>query len=420
MSTLKDKVFGKSATHMPNIQDEAGVMGTVSGIGKYKLRMVAALGSKDHVVMPEDVQNDARELLDLYDEYGLDHTSSDNILFLPYAGDTPISHAALAQIQTIQRWHRNRVTQVFHPFIHSPQSDAIASRLGLQTLTNTRASELVNDKALSQRELHERGVLTPIGKLVKTADEARVFFDYLNSQGYNWVGFKIPRSASGMGVFTITRAALDGYLEQYAHDLVTSGILLDGWIEGEKYASPNIQYCIGDCAEKDVFLFASDQILDANNVHRGNINMSDLLEKYPQLERDMLQVREWTREQGYRGIIGADFLMMREGDKVRSYYMEINARINGSTPGGLLADKITGSAQHTPWALHNNIAVPAGSTLNDFLLRLRRTGLEFDPSTKQGVLVTNGSAIAQFQKVMVVALGKSRDAVREMLLTIAQ
>jgi hypothetical protein len=118
---------------------------------------------------------------------------------------------------------------------------------------------------------------------------------------------------------------------------------------------------------------------------------------------------------GYRGIIGIDLYIDTDG---MPYYMETNARINGSTPGALLVDKLVGNTTQKAWGVQNNIPVPKGSSMNDFLSKLDREKMSFDPVKKWGVMLTNSTAINSHGKAMVVILGQSNNEVAEMLYTL--
>jgi hypothetical protein len=415
MLTLKQKTLGKQILHVPNIEDEAGILG-LPGIEKYMLRMLSSLDPQDYAVMPANTKQDTEAMFELYKAYGISHINLDNIYYLDYEVRQTLSQAILEQRYDLQKFfQKTQLDQaVFHPFIHSQESDQMAEQFQLTPTSTAASSEIVNNKYLSQKALQERGVSTPLGQLVHSLPEAQKFAEKLLENGYDEFSFKIIRSASGMGVFKITAAQLPEYFQKYAAEVEANGVLLDGWITSPKKASPNIQYYIGDNSDEDNFVSCSDQILE-DLAHKGNINAPELLEKSPKLLSDCQEIRNWVREQGYRGIIGVDFYITEETKEGIPYYMETNARINGSTPGALLVDKLHGSTTSTHWGVQNNIVLPENSTISDFVGALEKEKLLYQPDTKLGVLPTNTSAIKSHHKAMVLVIGKTREHVREML-----
>lgn len=415
MLTLKQRTLGKQILHVPNIEDEAGILG-LPGIEKYMLRMLSSLDPQDYAVMPANTKIDTEALFSLYKSYGIPHINLNNIHYLDYTSRQTLSQAILEQRRELQKFfQRTQLDQaIFQPFIHSQESDQMSEQFQLTSASTASSSEIVNNKYVSQKALQERGVSTPLGQLVHSLPEAQQFAEKLLQNGYPEFSFKIIRSASGMGVFKITAQQLPEYFQKYADEVAANGVLLDGWITASKKASPNIQYYVGDSTDEDSFISCSDQILE-DLAHKGNINAPELLQESPKLLDDCQKIRHWVREQGYRGVIGVDFYITEETAEGVPYYMETNARINGSTPGALLVDKLHGSTTESHWGVQNNIILPENSTLNDFLNTLEREKLAYQPDTKLGVLPTNTSAIKSHHKAMVLVMGKTRQQVREML-----
>lgn len=363
--------MGERVLHIPNIQDEAGIKG-LAGIDKYKLRMLAPLMPGDSAIMPANTRNDSYELFRLYDQLGVPHMRHGDILHLDYEEELSLSKAILREQEAVRRALQKMDYKHVEPFIFSRNMDLLAKAMNVKVRTHAEASEIVNNKYLSQAALRERGVSVPSGKLVHSLAEAMTYAKELKAQGYQKVSFKLQRAASGMGVFKVDLGELPAYTHKYATELEQEGILIDGWIDGTK-ASPNLQYYVGDSEDQDVFVSATDQILE-DLAHKGNAT-TDVLDGNQKLADDMLKIRNWTREQGFRGIIGVDFLIANDGTP---YYMETNGRINGSTPGALMVDKLVGSTTAKPWGVQNNVKVPKTSTVNDFVSALDREGLTYD------------------------------------------
>lgn len=411
MGSLKNRVLGEKVLHIPNIQDEAGIRG-LAGIDKYKLRMLSPLMPGDSAIMPANTRNDSAELFRLYDQLGVPHMRHQDIVHLEYEDELSLSKAIFREQAAVRRALQKLQYSNVEPFIFSRNMDSVAEVLGVNVRTKAEASEIVNNKYLSQAALRERGVSVPAGKLVHSLAEATAYARELKERGYQQVSFKLQRAASGMGVFKVDVEDLPEYAKKFATELAEEGILIDGWIEGGK-ASPNIQYFVGDNVEQDVFVSSTDQILE-DLAHKGNAT-TDVLDGNQRLAEDMLKIRNWTREQGFRGIIGVDFLIANDGTP---YYMETNGRINGSTPGALMVDKLVGSTTAKPWGVQNNVKVPKTSSVNDFVAALDREGLTYDHQKKWGVLPTNTSPIADHGKIMVMLIGETNEQVREMLSTL--
>lgn len=408
--TLKQKVMGGPVLHIPNIQDEAGIEG-LKAIERYKLRSLTVLDKHDVSILPSNVEAETQEMLRLYEDLHIPHIAPENVLFMDPSNGDRLSQTILKNRKEVARFLKcHPRVQRLVPFIHSPDSDQIASIFNLKTEMSSESSEKVNDKGLSQRELAAEGVDTPVGRVVHSLAEALDFCSELREAGFQEVMFKIIRSASGQGVFQISFDQVPAHIETYADEVRLRGVLLDGYIP-DKNASPNIQYYVSDSPEQDYFISCSDQILE-NGVHLGNVNDTDLYYNNARARENVRKTRDWARKQGYRGIVGIDLYITSEG---RPYYMETNARFNGSTPGALLADKLHETTVHIPWGVQNNIAVSKGTTVNDFLAALERDKLLYDPETRMGVLPTNTSAIQSHNKAMVAIFARTSGQVQEIL-----
>ncbi|NVP18157.1 ATP-grasp domain-containing protein, partial [Candidatus Gracilibacteria bacterium] len=286
----------------------------------------------------------------------------------------------------------------------------------LETSRNHHSSEIINDKSTAQQELRDLGVLTPEGKTIYSEQQAEYYFRELKAKGYESVTIKLKRAASGMGVFKInTLDELEKKLYEHRNEL-NDGLLMDGWIRGKFITSPNIQFNVGKTPEEDVFIGCSSQILSPDGtVHLGNISDMGIMEN-KRLVADLLVIRNWIRSKKAYGISGIDFSIFEdENGEQKAYFMEINGRINGSTHGAIIANKIFGDEQYLDkWSVVNNVMLKEGTTIDQFIQRLQRDKIYFDPSTKTGVLPTNISAIDKYSKAMVVIFGE-KSKIMEMI-----
>lgn len=420
--TLKEKVLGNKIVHMPNITDEAGVLGFgeeskgVKGIERYKLRMLATLDPHDRAFMPSTTKQDAEELFTHYDELYIPHLDTNDIVYFEPNGEVQLSQIVLRDVEQGRTDVRKALEgmSLFVPFIQSEYADRISGLLRTPTVTSAPASEIVNDKGIAQMQLRRLGVPVPDGKTVFTLQEAMQFGEELQKKGYEHLMFKLRRSASATGVFKIGFDEIERYWHLYNKQADESGVLLDGFLKG-KIASPNIQFYIGDNEDEDVFISCSDQILSEKDEHLGNINAPNLYFGNPQLVESIRRVNNWSRAQGYRGIVGVDWYITDEELPGKAYFMEVNARINGSTPGALLAEKLHGDNVDLAWGVDNNVAMPKGYTLSDFVNYLDRSRLLYSPLTRKGVLVTNGSTIRTHGKAMVLVMADKPEQITETL-----
>jgi len=417
LSSLKKNCLGEKTLHLPNIEDEKGVEG-VPGINRYLLRMMSPLGAGDIAVMPSETKTDNEDLFYYFDQCSIERISSDMIFYVDQRIGETLSMSTLREIDGLNKFvraHKNSIT--FSPFIHGSYSDSIALGLGFERpFPQVKPSELVNDKYFSQIELGRLGVSVPEGKLVNSRLEAVEFYKSLIDKGYEKVSFKLTRSCSGVGVFQVNSIEdLERLTEEFNSELLEKGILMDGWIKGQKIASPNIQYAIKDSFEEDVFIACSDQILDGLS-HKGNISDFEILNRNSKLRLDCDKIRNWVRETGYRGVIGIDFYIADVDGQEKAYYMETNARINGSTPGAMLVNKITGkSTDQIDWGVQNGVKFPKNFGLNEILGKLERNKLIYDPSTKTGAILTNHSTVREHGKAMFTVIGKTSAEVKEIL-----
>lgn len=91
--------------------------------------------------------------------------------------------------------------------------------------------------------------------------------------------------------------------------------------------SPNVQYQISD--ETIKFLGMTDQILDDNLEHHGN-SYPSLASQAEKIKADANHIANELKLQGYRGLLGIDFIETTEGNV---FPVDINGRVNASTFG---------------------------------------------------------------------------------------
>lgn len=428
MSRLKQQIYGTNMLHIPNIRDESNAYG-LKAAEQYKLRILSVCDASDAAVMPERLKNHVDEQCKLYRHYGLPAISSSKVVYVE-AEKEFLSQAICRDISDLRQrlvaqWH----LQGIQPYFSSYRIDRISHELCLPVCRNDEATRRVNHKGIAQQELRKIGVRAPSGARVRSAKDGEALVRRLQDEGYGEVAFKMCYSTSGMGVFHVPLEQVAEYIEKYLSIAEAGDVLVDGWISGNITCFPNVQYYIGKQAKQDVFISCSNQIFEGI-AHKGNINAIELLDKVAGFNDDLLRIRNWIRGEGGYGINGIDFIVRRENGEDKAYFLEINGRTNGCTHGAVIADTI----HHTygnhlaslEWGVHNDIAVPVGTSLHDFQAKLGAAGIAFHPQWRgsvlssipagpRGVLITNTAAIEPHDKAMILAVSPSREDVCEMI-----
>lgn len=224
------KLIGPEILHVVNIQEEAGVDG-ISGISAYGDRGIPCIGRASHIALA--VNRECIGLVrEVYLSAGLDFPTEEQICFLEGSNDEKIHAVVDRNLETIREFCKKNGLDTYQPFIHSKKSDQVAEILGMKSLSNSIASDTINNKAIIQRELRDLGVPVPEGKLVFESDEARSFVEELARKGYKSVGVKLVRAASGMGVFEIPCQEIlnneSNIFERYTKEMQVNGLLIDG------------------------------------------------------------------------------------------------------------------------------------------------------------------------------------------------
>lgn len=417
MRVLEDLGIRRPGTlNSGNIQDEAGVDG-ILGISAYADRGLAAIGSAHQIAL--NANREAIKIMrEVYHHCGVPFPSEEQLCYLDGSNDETVHAIMNREFAQVDSHIKQHGIHTYQPFIYSVGSQSFAERAKLSHRTTSETANRINNKAIVQADLRKLGVLVPEGRLVRSIQEAMEFVDMLANQGYESVGIKLTRAASGMGVFeTKTAEILDGSnttLQKYEDELTQNGLLIDGWIEGQIQGSPNIQFWIGDSPEDDIYICASNQLLKADEIggkgkiHIGNISAPSLL-GYSNLDEACKIIRNYCRESGYRGVIGIDFLHVIVNGEHLFFFMEINGRLNGSTTGGVI-----GGVTSAPfWGVNNGIQTSLSPS--SFMDKIASKGLLYNPESMRGVLPTNLSTLTDFGKGMVYVSGNSRHEVEDLL-----
>lgn len=359
-------------------------------IGIYKPRLAAALPVGSAIVVPETLVPAVQETLGYLRDLGLSVLPDAAVIGVREIPGQRFSASVLAASGALLAG-LDRPTHVL-PFIQSPETTALAQRLGLQIDASAAASDLANNKVVGYRALPAYGVAVPFGGEAHTEAEVRDLYATIKGRGAAVVYMKLARAVSGEGVRPLTTAEdLETFLRDERVQLQladpTLGIRLDAEIDAELF--PNVMFHVGRTPAEDRFIMASRQRLakkqpsdEHPSVHIGNIGpLTAALEEALLIE--VQKVAHWLRSIGAYGFCGTDFVVERGTGRI--FWLENNFRINGSCHFGFLA--MARGAR--VWAGSNKVAVPQNISLWDYVAFLRRAGLHYDRDTGIGAFVVN-------------------------------
>jgi len=140
-------------------------------------------------------------------------------------------------------------------------------------------------------------------------------------------------SSGGTGNLLIGRgdcASLENWLAQHRS---TGKFLVDAYLPWR--SSPNVQFWLSPEGRAQPFQI-TDQVTNGSISHIGNVFPSTI-QTDPELRRQSGLIADWLARIGVRGFIGIDFIDTYT-DGVR--FVEVNARVNGSTYAAAIALRI--------------------------------------------------------------------------------
>lgn len=274
-------------------------------------------------------------------------------------------------------------------FVIDERIESLARETGTALAACGSGSRRGNNKSLLHHHLAVSG--EPVFETVDAADAAAVVraAAELASRGYSHAVVKSQIGASGIGLVRFATAAPPEIPPSHFTD---GPCLVQGWLDDRcpgvaRVASPSVQMLLTD--DRIHFYDVTDQILDAESVHEGNVSPPRSFQNEAitrELFRQAAVAAEWLHQQGYRGTASTDFhLAFREDGAVETRICELNARVTGATYPSLLARRfIPGGA----WLMRNlllPVPVAGGQIFDD----LTCAGLLFTPGSSSGVLPIN-------------------------------
>lgn len=269
---------------------------------------------------------------------------------------------------------------------------ALASRLGLPTVSTLEGSRNGNNKLLLHQALARAGLPVFETRLASSAAEAFAHLAELGSLGYRSAVLKSQIGASGIGLRKVPTRSLDER-ESIPPMMFHEGpCMVQGWIEaGERGVtnlwSPSVQMFLDTTR---IHLYdITEQILGEESVHQGNEAPPPYLAGRDGLREALIRqagvAGRWLHAGGYRGTASVDFLVAQSGEEATAFVCEINARVTGATYPAVLARHFTPQGA---WLMRNlRLATPIDG--RQVLAALRRQKLLFARGSATGVLPIN-------------------------------
>ena len=274
-------------------------------------------------------------------------------------------------------------------FVTEVTLSRIAEKAGKRCFSTPEGSLLANNKLALHEELLMLGLPVFDTEIAENPDDIPRCCASLAALGYRSAAVKAQIGASGIGIVKIDTRIPEPLPALLFHD---GACLVQGWIEqgikGVRYVhSPSVQIYVGDDA---VCLYdITDQILDHQSVHEGNIAPpfcgGRLSPEGEELLRQAAPIARWLHEIEYRGPASVDFHVATRDGAVEIRACEVNARVTGATYPSLLARRFEAEGA---W-LMRNLALPQPMPAGALLQLLEDAGVLYRPGAKRGCLPVN-------------------------------
>jgi len=433
------QIYGSTrVVHAPNAEEEktAEADHTDSATGesrrthlrKYGPRTAGITRRHDRLALPQSTRTDPhiRELVGYHQEIGVGGGLKDaHIIGVDMLEGQSFSESFAASADAeLKDELLKRGVHVYLPTVHSPEAAIAAGALGLEIEGSVAGTDFVNDKwefnqAGSRVYLADRdyaamptvkekwrtntpdspnAFFTAPGRAFKTEAQALAAFDELMAIADAEPGTfkkliyaKLKHSAAGRGVekYKTKTEFLEWLRDPLVNKAMTSddpneGVFIDLSViprKGTRH-SPNVNLYIAD--DEVVVIGGSYQVLEGGTKHIGNegpISEEDMKLLMPHI----YNLARWARDNGFRGICGADFII---GQNKEVWGIELNGRFNGSTAGVFLAQELRGPSNPgtSLWHARNKMPVPAGVSLKEYTDYLRSQKLDSrDPDSPNGM-----------------------------------
>lgn len=436
LATLGDRdvtqIFVHSVTSLQNIADLIKIK---PELAKFPERALVFARPNDIVCVLDEVGN---EYLQFLSSLGLSH-KKENIITVSNGVDTDLG-ASLSDllsgnrdaILAIRRLVRSNKKIVLNPYITSSKEIKLASILsnvlGTQVYLAGGDSDIVGyaeHKHTAREKALELGIPVPKGEIIEvergvdgrllniTAIEAAIN-RYVNKTGR--VIVKGSYGSSGSSIFIVRnnpqgiKSALNKISERKDNTVYLIETMVDFVV------SPNILMYI-EPGDGSIFCVGiTDQILDYNLMHEGNIYPS----KASTLNNILFSAKKlskWLQSEGYSGLLGFDFIEYfdQETGLYEHFLAEINARTNAATyPRSLMEQLNTRQWQKDRPQIEAFLASTTKTKATSFTgLKELYGHLFFNAETGKGIVPFNTGCL-EYGNFTLAVFGKSRNEVVEM------
>ena len=246
-----------------------------------------------------------------------------NILIPTAQGDT-LSEKVLND-NTLLKFLRRLNSVVLHPYM-STQAECQIAQLINATINGSPPdfTEKVNNKLFLVNFIEKIGRELPEYEIANTRNVVEIAKKFKTK--YGKIIITGEHSYAGLAVWAIkTPKDFENFQAIIQNCKTPAQFLLEKMYD--VLYSPNIQYQISDKTIK--FLGMTDQILDDNLEHHGN-SYPSLASQADKIKKDASYIANELKLQGYRGLLGIDFIETTEG---KVFPVDINGRVNASTFG---------------------------------------------------------------------------------------
>jgi hypothetical protein len=290
-------------------------------LNEYPERALLLLEPNDYIILnhlPE------KTYLDYLTHMGL---GTQNLLIPSHYGES-LSEKVLQDqslLAFLQQLGKQGNQVVLHPYISTALENQIAQKI--KATLNGPPPELakkINSKLYLHHLLHQLRLPVPACEIVNSTQLIETAKQFMAQ--YEQIIIIGNHTYAGLAVWPIrNQAELNAVTSRLSQSNTETLFLVEK--KYEVLSSPNIQYLITDGTIE--ILGVTDQILDQDMKHHGN--------KYPssasQLEtllHNSSCLSQALQAQGYRGLLGFDFIETIEG---QIFAVDINGRVNASSFG---------------------------------------------------------------------------------------
>jgi hypothetical protein len=352
------QIFMHSVTSLPNI---SSLTALIPDVDKYAERALLLATKQDIICVPCPVEPAYIEFLhELGIEVRPDNIIAESSDWYP-SGKTSLAGRFLSNSEVqnalIKRIDRGK-TLVLHVFILSETEVALARALEKRAGREIRVMggnpsiiRKVYAKEFIRAEAQRRNIPVAPGEVVRLPQKRRSISSdtvllgsavkrHIGVTGKVLIRGSIGTSGSSIMIIeTGEEARIETSLEIILGTNENRVFIVNPLFE--PLVSPNILTFISPDTKEISLVCASDQRLNDQLVHKGNIFPSNA-QRLPEMIRDSMRLTEWLAVSGLTGFAGFDFIEYRnEKDGNRRYFLtELNPRVNGALYPKALQERI--------------------------------------------------------------------------------